>query len=212
MSANKPTKAASMIAAASGQWFSACLQPWSVLCTWNAYWGDQWREWLSEIGSAPNPWLPALAGDRHDQPVGIDFFLPWLPRVKAIVGSLDAVGEKDVQRVMLRAALPHVGSSSEATPPEIDDARAGEVRPRSTGKKSGGYARLDAGDKPPAASSGASPVGVVVKARKASMEKAAAGAMPAAKRKSAVPKLKKTTGAASAPGVQISGTSDATKQ
>lgn len=196
MSSNRPMSAASMIAEVSGQWFSVCLQPWSALCTWNAYWGDRWKSWLSEIGAAPNPWLPALASDRPNQPVGIDFFLPWLPRVDAIVGSLGAAGEKDAQRVMLRAALPHVGSSSEVAS-EAGEAHARGVRLRIADKKSGSHAAVDATGEPSAV---ASPVSTVArKARVTSVEKVAVDAKPAAKRKSAAAKPKKAASAAAGP-------------
>lgn len=213
MSANKPTKAASMIAEVYGQWFSACLQPWSGLCTWNAYWGDQWKVWLSEIGSAPNLWLPALASDRHDQPVSIDFFLPWLPKLEAIVGSHGAIGEKDAQRVMLRAALPHMGSSNEASF-EMDDAHhARKVHARPGDKTSGSDAMIEAEGRATAVAPDAAPVDAAVKkARMTVVEKAAAGAKSAAKRKSATAKRKATASAASAAVALDPRASDATKR
>lgn len=211
MSANKPTKAASMIAEVYGQWFSACLQPWSGLCTWNAYWGDRWKVWLTEIGSAPNLWLPALASDRHDQPVSIDFFLPWLPKLEAIVGSHGAIGEKDAQRVMLRAALPHIGSSNEVSSDDAHHVR--KVHPRSADKTSGGDAMIDAGGRATAVAPDASPVDATVKkARMKVVEKAAIGAKPAAKRKSATAKPKATASAASAAVALDPRASDATKR
>lgn len=88
---------------------SACLQPWSMLQDWNAFWARQWQIWFDSVVSAPNPWLPALAAGRPDQPAAIDFFLPWLPRIEAFVTPLDPAAEQDAVRVMLRASLPHVG-------------------------------------------------------------------------------------------------------
>lgn len=89
------------------------MQPWSMLPDWNAFWGRQWKVWFDAVVSAPNPWLPALAEGRPDQSAAIDFFLPWLPRIEAVVTPLDPAGEKDAVRVMLRAALPHVGSGEQ---------------------------------------------------------------------------------------------------
>ncbi len=88
---------------------SAYLQPWSMLQDWNAFWARQWQMWFDSVVAAPNPWLPALAAGRPDQPAAIDFFLPWLPRIEALVTPLDPAGEQDAVRVMLRASLPHVG-------------------------------------------------------------------------------------------------------
>lgn len=88
---------------------SACLQPWSMLQDWNAFWVRQWQVWFDSVVSAPNPWLPALAAGRPEQSAAIDFFLPWLPRFEALVTPLRAAGEQDAVRVMLRASLPHVG-------------------------------------------------------------------------------------------------------
>lgn len=85
-----------------------------MLQEWNAFWGTQWKAWFDALASAPNPWLPALAAGRPDQPAAIDFFLPWLPRVEAFVTPLDPSGEdQEAVRVMLRAALPHVGSGEQ---------------------------------------------------------------------------------------------------
>lgn len=97
------------LAAGPAALMSACLQPWSMLQDWNAFWVRQWQVWFDTVVSAPNPWLPALAARRPDQPAAIDFFLPWLPRIEALVTPLDPGGEQDAVRVMLRASLPHVG-------------------------------------------------------------------------------------------------------
>lgn len=97
------------LAAGPAALMSACLQPWSMLQDWNAFWARQWQVWFDTVVSAPNPWLPALAAARSDQPAAIDFFLPWLPRIQALVTPLDPAGEKDAVRVMLRASMPHVG-------------------------------------------------------------------------------------------------------
>lgn len=108
----KPSNPVDLIAEASEQWLKACLQPWSVLNSVNAYWGDQWKRWLSAIASGPNPWLPALAEDRDGQPAMIDFFLPWLPRAGAGMTPPGGVGDAAAVRAMLRAAVPHVGGAA----------------------------------------------------------------------------------------------------
>jgi hypothetical protein len=104
--------AANLIAEASQEWLNACMQPWSILSTLNAFWSDQWKLWLSAVASTPAPWLPALAEDREGQPAVIDFFLPWLPRLDMSEASSGAVGERDFVRAMLRAAAPHVGAAT----------------------------------------------------------------------------------------------------
>lgn len=93
-------------AAGNAAWLAACWQPWEQLNGWNAFWVSQWRSWFDALASAPNPWLPALAGERRGQPVGIDLFLPWLPRIEAMVSPFDAVNGHEAVRVMLRAVLP----------------------------------------------------------------------------------------------------------
>lgn len=98
------------LAAVSEKWMLAWLQPWSALNVWNEYWRDQWKTWLAGRAAAPAAWLPALAEERFDQPDPINFFLPWLPRVDALVVPLGAPGEEDAMRLMLRAALPRVGA------------------------------------------------------------------------------------------------------
>jgi hypothetical protein len=93
----------------SARWMSACMQPWSVLQDWNAFWLSQWKTWFEAIASAPNPWVSALASGRADQAPAIDFFLPWLPRMDAVVTSFGPAGANDAMRVMLRAASPRIG-------------------------------------------------------------------------------------------------------
>jgi len=93
-------------------WLSACWQPWEMLNGWNAFWGSQWRSWFDALVSAPNPWLPALADERPYQRADIDFFLPWLPRIDAVITPLDAIGGRNAVRVMLRAAPPFAGTPS----------------------------------------------------------------------------------------------------
>jgi len=97
------------LATESAAWMSAYMQPWSILQDWNAFWSKQWKIWFDTVVSTPNPWLPALAAGRAGQPAAIDFFLPWLPRIEALVTPLESCGERDAVRVMLRAALPHLG-------------------------------------------------------------------------------------------------------
>ena len=72
------------------------------------------------VVSAPNPWLPALAAGRPDQPAAIDFFLPWLPRIEAFVTPLDRPGEQDAVRVMLRASLPQLGAGKQKEWLDVD--------------------------------------------------------------------------------------------
>ncbi|HJV27511.1 MAG TPA: hypothetical protein VJ673_17615 [Aromatoleum sp.] len=108
--------AANLIAEASQEWLNACMQPWSILNTLNAFWSDQWKLWLSAVAATPAPWLPALAEDREGQPAVIDFFLPWLPRLDMSGALHDAMGERDFVRAMLRAAAPHVGAATVAAP------------------------------------------------------------------------------------------------
>lgn len=125
MNCDKKMQPTSVLSDVSGPWLSACLQPWSALGDWNAYWGKCWKWWISAIGSAPNPWLPALADERPGQPATIDFFLPWMPRGNVAAGCADPVGEKDVIRTMLRAAVPHVGV---VRPVGQADTTTGQVR------------------------------------------------------------------------------------
>lgn len=110
----KPSaRAANLIVEASQEWLNACMQPWSILNTLNAFWSDQWKLWLSAVASAPAPWLPALAEEREGQPEVIDFFLPWLPRLDMSQAFGEALAEKDLVRAMLRAAAPHVGDGTD---------------------------------------------------------------------------------------------------
>lgn len=98
------------LAEVSEMWMSAWLKPLSALNVWNEYWRDHWKSWLAGRAAGPAAWLPALAEERFDQPDAINFFLPWLPRVDALVVPLDAPGEDEAMRLMLRAALPRVGA------------------------------------------------------------------------------------------------------
>ena len=104
-------KPAARIAAASEMWISAWMRPWTVLHAWNDYWREQWMAWLALRTATPAAWLPALAGERLDQPDAINYFLPWLPRIDARVVPLDSSSDKDAKRVMLRASLPGAGTS-----------------------------------------------------------------------------------------------------
>ncbi|GHU10562.1 hypothetical protein AGMMS50225_14320 [Betaproteobacteria bacterium] len=89
-------------------WLSNWLQPWKALGEWNALWADPWRRWLKTVPVAPAAWLPALAGNRRErQPLAIEFFLPWLPRIEAEITPLRRQhSDEDAVRVMLRAVLP----------------------------------------------------------------------------------------------------------
>ena len=91
----------------SGAWMSAYLRPWEVLGDWNAFWGKQWLAWLRSLATAPSPWVPALASNRPNELQHIDPFLPWLPRLDAVITPL--AGEHDAVRLLVRAAIPHVG-------------------------------------------------------------------------------------------------------
>ncbi|BAL24128.1 hypothetical protein [Azoarcus sp. KH32C] len=112
MDAKPSVQSANLIAEASQEWLNACMRPWSILNTLNAFWSDQWKLWLSAVASTPAPWLPALAEEREGQPAVIDFFLPWLPRLDMSGTPRGAVDEKDFVRAMLRAAAPHIGAAT----------------------------------------------------------------------------------------------------
>lgn len=99
----QPTAPSNPFAELSDVWISTWVQPWSAWQVWSKLWGENWQRWLDAASSVPTPWLPALAGDRRDQPAAIDFFLPWLPRTDADFG-VPAV--HDAVSTMLRAAAP----------------------------------------------------------------------------------------------------------
>ncbi len=90
----------------SDAWINAWMKPWTAWQGWSDFWGEQYQAWLDKLAAAPNPWLPALAKDRRNQPASIDFFLPWLPGLQASMASLDSPEQSEALRVMLRAALP----------------------------------------------------------------------------------------------------------
>lgn len=106
MSETHTAPPANPFGAVSEMWMSAWLQPWSALQTWAEFWTGPWQAWLQGVAAAPTAWLPALAGERHDEPTAIDFFLPWLPHVEALVKPLEGMPGEEAMRVMLRAALP----------------------------------------------------------------------------------------------------------
>ena len=100
------------LASAAGLWLNAWMQPWSALRVWNDYWLEQWKTWLGAQAAAPATWLPALAAERVGASESINFFLPWMPRIEALVVPLDEPAAEDAMRVMLRAALPRVGAAA----------------------------------------------------------------------------------------------------
>ncbi len=89
----------------SDAWINAWMKPWTAWQGWSDFWA-QYQTWLGTLAAAPNPWLPALAKERRDQPASIEFFLPWLPRLPTSMVSLDSPEQNEALRVMLRAALP----------------------------------------------------------------------------------------------------------
>lgn len=99
----------------SGYWVSACFQPWSVAVNWNTFLSERWKQWLSAVASAPNPWLPALADERSGQSPSIDFFLPWLPHLDAVSGEVRPVGIDEAVSVMRKAAALHRGGTSSSS-------------------------------------------------------------------------------------------------
>lgn len=110
MVTRKPDAVVDMITETSDRVLQAWLEPWSMMNRWSAFWGQQWSDWLKSVAERPNVWLPALSGERHDQPANIDLFLPWLPRPAGDeIEPAAPAGERDAVRLMLKAAAPHVG-------------------------------------------------------------------------------------------------------